>query len=161
MRGASLAEQADVESRRGAPDCAGRNAEQEAEPKFKAGDVVGYKPGSIMGNSRYTIKCVKTQYSQGQRYDGPTAYDFTSEGEWDTEDSLVLVATNDPALPCIVARVQDGQPRPSSWPHVHRSAAEATKEAERLASVNPGKQFDVYQRVTGRVAEQHIEVKVA
>jgi hypothetical protein len=63
---------------------------------------------------------------------------------------------NDHATPCIVARVDNGQPRPSSWPHVHPSAASATKEAERLASVNPGKQFDVYQRVTGRVGDVQV-----
>jgi hypothetical protein len=117
-----------------------------------------------MDNARYTIKCVKTHYSDGVTYQGNTAYDFTSKDWWDIEDNLVLVTpapSNDPAIPCIVARVDDGRPRPSNYPHVHQSAADATKEAERLASVNPGKQFDVYQRISGRVAEQHIEMKVA
>lgn len=72
--------------------------------------------------------------------------------------SLACLA-NDPATPCIVARVDNGRPRPSNYPHVHHTAADATKEAERLASVNPGKQFDVYQRVSGRVAEVEYKMK--
>jgi RNase P/RNase MRP subunit p29 len=69
---------------------------------------------------------------------------------------LSFAPANDPSTPCIVTRLENGQPRPSSWPHVHQSAADATKEAERLASVNPGKQFDVYQRVTGRVGDVQV-----
>lgn len=90
------------------------------------------------------------------------------QGKWSiTMDSsgytsvISYTPVNDPATPCIVMRLDDGEPRPSYCPHIHPSADSATKEAERLASVNPGKQFDVYQRVTGRVAEQHIEMKVA
>jgi hypothetical protein len=61
--------------------------------------------------------------------------------------------------PCIVALVKDGKPRPSQWPFVHPSVAEATTEAERLARNNPGQEFAVYQRVAGRVAEVSYEMK--
>lgn len=61
--------------------------------------------------------------------------------------------------PCIVARVLDGQPRPSNIPYVHGSVASATTEAERLAQNNPGQEFAVYQRVAGRVAEVSYSMK--
>jgi hypothetical protein len=62
--------------------------------------------------------------------------------------------------PCIVALIaKDGKPRPSSYPHVHASVAAATTEAERLARNNPGQEFAVYQRVVGRKAEVHVEMK--
>jgi hypothetical protein len=48
---------------------------------------------------------------------------------------------------------------PAALPHVHASVAAATTEAERLARNNPGQEFAVYQRVVGRKAEQHIEMK--
>jgi hypothetical protein len=55
--------------------------------------------------------------------------------------------------PCIVARIVDGQPRPSNLPYVHPNVTSAMTEAERLAHNNPGQEFSVYQRVAGRVAE--------
>ncbi|WP_147293887.1 hypothetical protein [Afipia felis] len=133
----------------GAADSAERNEQQ--EPKFKAGDVVRLK--RFPGVSR-TIAGVKTEYSQGVSFDGGTAYDYADTIGWDYEESIELV--HPVSQPCIVALVKHGKPRPSQWPHVHHSAAEATKEAERLASVNPGKQFDVYQRVTGRVGDVQV-----
>lgn len=61
--------------------------------------------------------------------------------------------------PHIVAVVDNGRPSPAHRPHVHTGEAAAVTEAERLARANPGKQFDVWRRVTGRVAEQHVELK--
>lgn len=62
-------------------------------------------------------------------------------------------------VPHIVAAVINGTPAPSPRPHVHIGLMSAVAEAERLSRVNPGKQFDIYQRVAGRVAEQHVEMK--
>lgn len=59
--------------------------------------------------------------------------------------------------PHIVALVKNGKPRPAAEPFVHNSLGGATTEAERLARINPGQEFAVYQRVAGRVAE--IEMK--
>lgn len=61
--------------------------------------------------------------------------------------------------PAIVARVIDGQPRPSNIPYMHASVAAATTEAERLAKNNPGQEFAVYQRVCARVAEVQYNMK--
>jgi hypothetical protein len=69
---------------------------------------------------------------------------------------ISFAPANDPAAPCIVMRLENGQPRPSHWPHVHADAASATAEAERLARANPGQEFAVYQRVTGRVGDVQV-----
>lgn len=61
--------------------------------------------------------------------------------------------------PCIVARVLDGQPRPSNIPYMHASSADALAEAERLAKNNPGQEFAVYQRVGARVASVEYKMK--
>jgi hypothetical protein len=68
-------------------------------------------------------------------------------GEWEVQQ------------PCIVARIYNGQPRPSNVPFVHPNSSSATTEAERLAKNNPGQEFAVYQRVAGRVAEVSYTMK--
>lgn len=166
----------------GGPDCAGRNGEQ--GPKFKAGDVVcanSTAEGQFTKGSTYVVRddqigetIAIERDDRGSKTNGwnfkffdlvhaaPCPQD-NEQTPWRVtiDKDTDYITGFSPAQPCIVIRQVDGQPRPASWPHVHKSAADATKEAERLASVNPGKQFDVYQRVTGRVAEQHIEMKVA
>lgn len=47
----------------------------------------------------------------------------------------------------IVARLENGQPRPSPRPFVHHSTDAAKTEAARLAKMNPGTEFAVYERV--------------
>jgi hypothetical protein len=64
-----------------------------------------------------------------------------------------------PGQPAIVARVIDGQPRPSNIPYMHASSADALLEAERLAKNNPGQEFAVYQRVGARVASVEYNMK--
>jgi hypothetical protein len=148
------------------------------QPKFKAGDVVTYKTDKTVCR---TISRYKKMYDRD-------AYEYV-DGGFDYEESLELVTAapcpqdneqqtwklrtadgllefssagltiHDPQ-PCIVARVKtNGQPMPAALPHVHASVAAATTEAERLARNNPGQEFAVYQRVVGRKAEQHIEMK--
>jgi hypothetical protein len=151
-----------------AADCAGRK--EQPKPKFRAGDVVRYKGGGGFTNGK-TLRTIKGPYCT--TYPGGEAYAYT-DGGWDYASSLELVTAapcpQDNEQPCIVARVETyplapwgskpiSQPRPSTYPHVHTSVAAATAEAERLARNNPGQEFAVYQRVAGRVAEQHIEMK--
>jgi hypothetical protein len=193
MRGASLAEQADVGSRHDgavtaeklsvaslcdlAPGCAGRNGEH-GKPKFKAGDVVQALvedwSGAINAGDIFTLSGAHDEAVEFIDREGDDRIRPADEFELVTsapcpQDNVVsigefkanlgdvaAVAFGGTPEPCIVIRQVDGQPRPSSWPHVHKSAADATKEAERLASVNPGKQFDVYQRVTGRVGDVQV-----
>lgn len=135
-----------------APDCSASNGEQEDKPKFKAGDRVTTEGADGEAGVGVVLS-----------YDGDGNYKVKFDTWYGTctepEHWLTLVTSapaNDPATPCIVMRLDDGKPAPSYCPHVHDTAASATKEAERLASINPGKQFDVYQRVTGRVAEVNV-----
>lgn len=147
------------------------------EPKFKAGDRVTYVPGADMDGHFMTIKSFRGDYHE-------PAYWF-EEGGFDVERLLMLAAPcpqdneqpGDPLWrvridtsgyvsgislpqPAIVALVnKNGKPRPSQWPHVHASVADATKEAERLARNNPGEEFAVYQRVAGRVCETTYNMK--
>lgn len=76
-----------------------------------------------------------------------------------TADEFKIIWPVPRPQPCIIARVDEGQPRPASLPHVHASVEAATKEAERLARNNPGQEFAVYQRVAGRRAEVSVEMK--
>lgn len=139
-------------------DCAVRK--EQPAPKFKAGDRVNN------GYFEHTIKCVRTHSEEcpgGKPYTGPLAYDYT-DGDWDRETDITLVtaapcAQDNRQQPAIVARVLDGQPRPSNIPFVHASSADALTEAERLAKNNPGQEFAVYQRVGARVASVEYKMK--
>lgn len=50
--------------------------------------------------------------------------------------------------PAIVCLIENGQPKPSDFPHVHPSKDAAAKEASRLAGKHKGKQFGVYEMVS-------------
>lgn len=54
--------------------------------------------------------------------------------------------------PAIVALITNGQPLPSDEPKVHRDTKKATREANRLATRFPGKEFGVFELVSKRVA---------
>lgn len=121
------------------------------KPKFKAGDVVTYSDGRY----RKTIKGISA-FGNGR-----TAYDYVGGG-FDYETSLFLAAPcpqDNRQQPAIVARILDGQPRPSNTPYMHASSADALTEAERLAKNNPGQEFAVYQRVGARVCEVQYNMK--
>lgn len=42
---------------------------------------------------------------------------------------------------------------PASYPYRHESRKAAEAEATRLAEINPGTKFEVWSRVTGRIAD--------
>lgn len=81
------------------------------------------------------------------------------------EHYLALVASNcdtkqaNDNAPHIVVVVDHGRPSPEYLPEVYTGEASAMAEAERLARATPGAQFDVWRRIAGRVAEQHVELK--
>ncbi|MGH6774745.1 hypothetical protein [Brucella tritici] len=65
-------------------------------------------------------------------------------------------ASNDNApatKPAIVALIENGQPKPSEHPKVHKSGVSATDEAERLAVKYPGQKFGVFVLADSRIAD--------
>lgn len=105
--------------------------------KFKVGDSV----------RNVTVPEAGTGIVEEVRGDGNYLVNF--KDTWyarctDREGSLRLVA---PPRPAIVARLDNGQPRPSPTPFIHVDTAAAAREAERLAGKHPGKEFGVYELV--------------
>ena len=89
------------------------------------------------------------------RDDGSSEYDvpqLTAEwSEWIDEP-----ASNDNApapKPAIVALIENGQPKPSEQPKVHKSEESATDEAERLAVKYPRQKFGVFVLTDSRIAD--------
>lgn len=76
---------------------------------------------------------------------------------WFDPSDLELV-TEPAAAPtprqAIVIATDNGVPCPAKHPYVHADRAAAITEAERLARVNPGKEFAVYERVAASVATE-------
>ena len=65
-------------------------------------------------------------------------------------------ASNDNARstkPAIVALIENGHPKPSEQPKVHKSEVSATDEAERLAVKYPGQKFGVFVLADSRIAD--------
>ncbi len=115
---------------------AAKDNNDNAQPKFKVGDIVTPSHGWSKDNATVTkIKDgrVSVRWNNGA---------FGSENGW-REDELAVVATT-----TIVALIENGQPKPSSTPHVHASTGAAEKEAKRLASKYKGKQFGVFTLTT-------------
>lgn len=63
-----------------------------------------------------------------------------------------------PTTPAIVAVIENGTPKPNKAPKIHVTEADATKEAERLASRNPGEKFGVFVMTTARIADVTVRV---
>lgn len=169
MRGATLAEAANTDAR--------HDWQKEPKPKFKAGDVVralfddDANPSGFVAGQMFTLTEVEEDSVQFIDNDGDGRFRPADEFElvsaapclqdnaatWNVsvrQDGSVAGLAPATPQPCIVALInKDGQPRPSQWPHVHASVDDATAEAERLARLNPGQEFAVYQRVAGRKAE--------
>lgn len=147
----------------------------EIQHVFKPGDRIRLTrtKGYYAAGDRGTVT-ITSDESVGVRMDvgvyGARAWSFPYDACEPVRDEAPAKAAGK-EQPCIVARAHVGlvplgngesyQLTPASRPHVHDTAASAIAEAERLARNNPGQQFDVYQRVTGRVAERHIEMREA
>lgn len=109
-----------------------------AQPKFKVGDIV--TPSHGWSKDSATVTQVKDGRVSVRWNNGA----FGSENGW-REDELSPVL---PAPTTIVALIENGQPKPSSTPHVHASTGAAEKEAKSLAAKYKGKQFGVFTLTT-------------
>ncbi len=118
-----------------------------AKPKFKAGDRV-----EITANDNYrvnfvgsfgTIKTTPTNAAEGFRVVLDDGREFPF---WPSE--MTVRSSSAQPTTTIVALIENGQPKPSSTPHVHASTGAAEKEAKRLAEKYKGKQFGVFTLTT-------------
>ncbi|KRA58209.1 hypothetical protein [Rhizobium sp. Root651] len=108
-----------------------------AQPKFKVGDrISGYAPA--WGNVTGVITALDTS-SPTQTY--LIKDDKSAHTMWIDNYSIITPPTPTTA---IVALIENGQPKPSSTPHVHTSEVAAHKEAGRLAAKHKGQQFGVF-----------------
>lgn len=90
-------------------------------------------------------------YENGLSYSDNTHSLTDLIAEWINEP-----ASNDNSpltKPAIVALIEDGQPKPSEQPKVHKSEESATDEAERLAVKYPGQKFGVFVLADSRIAD--------
>lgn len=110
-----------------------------AQPKFKVGDIV--TPSHGWSKDCATVTQIKDGRVSVRWNNGA----FGSEHGW-REDELSPVLLRPTTT--IVALIENGQPKPSSTPHVHASTGAAEKEAKRLAAKYKGKQFGVFTLTT-------------
>lgn len=116
---------------------AAKPSNDNAQPKFKVGDRVKCTSGfgmatvsAVKGDGKYLVN-----WDDGQ----------IGEVWWGNEDFELVAPT---PTTTIVALIENGQPKPSSTPHVHASTGAAEKEAKRLAAKYKGKQFGVFTLTT-------------
>ncbi len=112
--------------------------------RFNVGDQVRYKTTTPSYQAEYTDNimtimsigggdfCDNVELAYGRGYD-QTARLIDIE----------LITPNH----AIIARIDDGQPKPANQPYVHADTDAAKAEAARLARVNPGCEFGVYELV--------------
>ena len=115
-----------------------------AQPKFKIGDAVKHPEGQW---SRYYPV---TKIENGKFWIEVLGKPFHFSYDMDACDWLVENSTSTSTTPTttIVALIENGQPKPSSTPHVHTSTGSAEKEAKRLAGKYKGQQFGVFTLTT-------------
>lgn len=116
-----------------------------AQPKFKVGDRVNCLksyPGQFTAGKEYVVSADhfgRKGESVKVKFDDSGS---TSNG-WLPEFFELSQPTT-----TIVALIENGQPKPSSTPHVHASTGAAEKEAKRLAAKYKGQQFGVFTLTT-------------
>lgn len=140
------------------------NAPGDPERRFKAGDRVRlHKRSSASMNAPDGSTATVGDRGVFLGLDGDQFVDIVWDraslsleqndgGYWPSDFDLISPVSEAPTT-AIVAVYIDGHPAPAHRPHVHTSKESATTEAERLAKLNPGNEFGVFQLVAKRVAD--------
>ena len=123
-----------------------------AKPKFKVGDRVK------LARSFFGVAKVGATATVGKRgmfsgfvdivWDKNSLHQGQMDGGYTLDYFELLPASPPTPTTAIVALIENGQPRPSSTPHVHASTVAAEKEAKRLAAKYKGKKFGVFTLTT-------------
>ncbi|OJH53507.1 hypothetical protein ATN81_19155 [Agrobacterium pusense] len=114
---------------------AAKPSNDNAKPNFKVGDRVR----GVINPIEYEVLKVHANGSLDVRACGSWCQ-YTSQRAMDF--------VNITRSTTIVALIENGQPKPSSTPHVHTSTGAAEKEAKRLAAKYKGKKFGVFTLTT-------------
>ncbi len=127
-------------------------APEKQEPKFKVGDVVTAHSRDDWANGKTGV--VVTVYTDGTvavKFKDARGAGWGEENDtwWVLVEKLTLVPTIS-----IVARLDNGQPRPNTTPFVHASTEAAESEAKRLADKHPGCEFAVFTMGTKHKVEK-------
>lgn len=115
------------------------------QPKFNVGDVVKRSNGFMPHQRLRITKVDGDRYSVEWLVGGPGSIDTWRGYEFEL---VTPAATPTTTTTTIVALIENGQPKPSSTPHVHTSTGAAEKEAKRLAGKYKGQQFGVFTLTT-------------
>ncbi|MBZ9984971.1 hypothetical protein LB521_27945 [Mesorhizobium sp. BR-1-1-8] len=137
------------------------NMHVRTESKFKVGDRVKFRDdygSDSAGKEAVVIDVPPSSWGIQVRQ--------TDNGSVSTESTSSLVRSAPTTIADIVAKhsgkaivclIENGQPKPSSLPFVHSSAALAAAEANRLAGVHKGQEFGVYECVDVKKVERVYE----
>lgn len=128
-----------------------------AQPKFKVGDrVKSVEKGPTEGYVGVIIEDDESAVPFLVAFDDWDEGHGSADNEWWLQESEIIAA---PPTTAIVALIENGQPKPSSTPHVHTSEVAAHKEAGRLAAKYKGKQFGVFTLTATHKEERVYEHK--
>lgn len=124
-----------------------RHIERVEQAKFKVGDYITNPDFGWIGRGYRVTRIDRNRVCLDPGTGGdPISYYLC--------DDFVLVR---PASHAIVARLDNGKPRPAVAPYVHADTAAAKREAARLAKANPGCEFGVYELVDSKREDEVFE----
>ena len=115
--------------------------EETVASAFKVGDFLTKSCWPEDGFEVTKIEGGKVYLSDG--FPSPYSYPYDIDEDW----IIVAKTATAPTTNCIVALIENGQPKPSERPHVHPSRNKAETEAGRLARKHKGREFGVYELV--------------